>query len=249
MALQEELEQQGSWLFRYRGTVPILFFITGFAEFLYSEYFPERFLMKDNLPAVALLVGSILISLFGLWIRIYTVGHTPKNTSGRNVGKQLADSLNTTGIYSTVRHPLYLGNFFMWLGPAVLTGSIWFIIAFILCYWIYYERIMYAEEHFLRNKFKETYLHWAAGVPAFVPSVRHFVKPALPFSWKKVLKKEKNGLAAIFLIFYAMDSCSNFIQHEDDYFGPLFYLAIGSLVLYFILKLIKKKKVLHEVDR
>jgi len=82
----------------------------------------------------------------GLFIRAYAVGHTPANTSGRNTKEQLADELNTTGIYSMVRHPLYLGNFFMWLGAAVLTKNGWFIVAFILLYWIYYERIMFAEE-------------------------------------------------------------------------------------------------------
>ena len=34
-----------------------------------------------------------------------------KNTSGRNTHDQVADSLNTSGIYSIVRHPLYVGNF------------------------------------------------------------------------------------------------------------------------------------------
>ena len=69
-----------------------------------------------------------------------------------------------------VRHPLYLGNFFMWLGVAMLTENTWFSIAFVLFYAFYYERIMYAEESFLRAKFGKTYLDWAAQVPAFIPS-------------------------------------------------------------------------------
>jgi len=102
-----------------------------------------------------------LISLCGLAIRVYTVGHTPANTSGRNTAGQLAESLNTTGIYSLVRHPLYLGNFFMWLGVALLIANFWFVIAFVFAYWIYYERIMFAEEQFLRTKFGPTYVEWA----------------------------------------------------------------------------------------
>ena len=65
---------------------------------------------------------------------------------------QVADSLNTTGIYSTVRHPLYLGNFFMWLAIVVLTADLYFVIVFCLCYFIF-ERVMLAEEDFLANKF------------------------------------------------------------------------------------------------
>ncbi|WP_317038972.1 hypothetical protein ACF3NR_05840 [Vaginella massiliensis] len=52
-------------------------------------------------------------------------------------------------MYSMVRQPLYLSNFLMWIAPAMLTGNFWFIVAFCLFYWVYYERFMYAEEQFL----------------------------------------------------------------------------------------------------
>ena len=53
-------------------------------------------------------------------IRIYTVGTTPAGTSGRNRDKQIAEKLNKTGVYSIIRHPLYLGNLLIWLGVAFL---------------------------------------------------------------------------------------------------------------------------------
>ncbi|MBW6498500.1 MAG: DUF1295 domain-containing protein [Bacteroidales bacterium] len=79
------------------------------------------------------MVICLFFCLLGFGIRIYIVGHTPKNTSGRNTSGQLADELNTTGVYSVVRHPLYLGNFFMWLGMAVITLKFDFwLVAFLL---------------------------------------------------------------------------------------------------------------------
>ena len=103
----------------------------------------------------------LAVSLLGQLIRIFTVGFAPKNTSGRNtVNGQIADELNTTGIYSLIRHPLYLGNFFMWLGPVLFLRSVGFLIVFFLLYWLYYERIMFAEEQFLRRKFGEVYDKW-----------------------------------------------------------------------------------------
>ncbi len=99
-----------------------------------------------------------------------TVGFAPKNTSGRNTAAgQMADELNVTGIYSIVRHPLYVGNFFMWLGPVLFLRSVWFTIVFCLVYWLYYERIMFAEEQFLRRKFGDAYDKWSEKVKAFIP--------------------------------------------------------------------------------
>ena len=142
MALQEEMESQGNFLFKHRGTFPIIILVIGFFIFLQtkmnSEILSNETLIQENIYQYV----CLFISLFGLIIRIYTVGHTPANTSGRNTSGQLADVLNSTGIYSIVRHPLYLGNFFMWLGVAMLTFNFWFIIAFIFIYWVYYERII-----------------------------------------------------------------------------------------------------------
>lgn len=250
MALQEEFEKHGLWLFRYRGTLPLIILFIGTILYLRTEIYPETFFLEETPFEIYYEMGCLFISLIGLGIRVYTVGHTPKNTSGRNVDGQLADMLNTTGIYSTVRHPLYLGNFFMWLGPALLTGHYWFVVAFCFFYWVYYERIMFAEEQFLRRKFGSVYTDWAENVPAFIPKFKHFIKPGLPFSWKKVLKKEKNGLAAIFLIFFAFDISGELIEKESDYNMFLVSVTFLTLLMYLVLKILKSKTtLLDEVDR
>ncbi len=250
MALQEEFEKQGVWLFRYRGTLPLIILAIGAALYVQTEMNPDSFFLEDTPYEIYYNTFCLLVCFLGLAIRIYTVGHTPENTSGRNVTGQVADTLNTSGIYSTVRHPLYLGNFFMWLGPALLTGNLWFNVAFCLFYWVYYERIMFAEEQFLRRKFGNIYTDWAENVPPFFPNFKNFRKPSLPFSWKKVLKKEKNGLLAVFLIFAAFDITGNLIEGKSDY---NYFLLVGcaiSLVLYLILKYLKSQTtVLNEAGR
>ncbi|MBK6264943.1 DUF1295 domain-containing protein [Marivirga sp. S37H4] len=250
MALQEELEKQGVWLFKYRGTLPIIILLVGLAIYLHTALNPEIFLLKGTIYEDYFVYFCIFISLIGQVVRAYTVGHTPKNTSGRNTGEQVADTLNTSGIYSTVRHPLYVGNFLMWLGPALVTGNVWFVVAFCLFYWVYYERIMFAEEQFLRRKFKDTYTSWAERVPAFIPSFKNFEKPNISFSWKKVLKKEKNGFAAIFIIFALFDVLGQLVTGKNDYNYYLLGACAFSIVLYIILKILKKKSsVLHTEGR
>jgi isoprenylcysteine carboxyl methyltransferase (ICMT) family protein YpbQ len=187
------------------------------------------------------IIGCIVICLIGLAIRIYTIGHAPDNTSGRNTAGQVAETLNQTGIYSIVRHPLYLGNFLMWLGIAFAVQNFWFVAVFVLLYWIYYERIMYAEEQFLRRKFGETFIEWAGRTPAFIPNFKLFVKPDVPFRWKKVLKQEKNGLAALFIIFSMFDIIVQLLQKSYNYNYVLYVICFITIILYCILRYLKKK--------
>jgi protein-S-isoprenylcysteine O-methyltransferase Ste14 len=247
MALQEELEKEGLWLFRFRSFLPILILLAGMGVHYYNS------LQNHQEGEFAYFYEFLClgVSLLGLLIRIYTVGHTPKNTSGRNTKEgQVADVLNTTGIYSIVRHPLYLGNFFMWLGPALLVKDLWFIVAFVLLYWLYYERIMYAEEQFLRRKFGQQYVDWAAKTPAFIPRLTAFDQNCLTFSWRKVLKKEKNGLLAVFLIFMLFNFIGEWGERKPEYNWVFIYGFILSLFTYGLLKYLKRfTRVLDENGR
>lgn len=250
MALQEELEEQGNWLFKYRSYLPLIVLVIGAVLYVRTEIYPETFILEGTPYEIYYETIALIVGLIGLSIRVYTVGHTPQNTSGRNTNEQIADTLNTTGMYSILRHPLYLGNFLMWFAPAMLTGNFWFLIAFVLFYWVYYERIMYAEEQFLRGKFGEEYLSWSKNVPAFVPNFKNFQKSNLSFSWKKVLKKEKNGLFALFLIFCVFDVSGELIQNTTNYN----YFVLGMTALtgfsYILLRYLKKNtELLNELNR
>ena len=185
-----------------------------------------------------------MVSLFGLFIRVITIGYAADNTSGRNTGGQLAETLNTTGIYSIMRHPLYVGNFFMWLGIALLTGNAWFIISFILLFSLYYERIMFAEEQFLRRKFGNLFTAWAGKTPAVIPNFKLYKPSYQNFNWNKVLRYEKTGFALLFLTFFIFDLAGEWIKRS----GNLnFFLLAGcfiSLSLYLVLKILQKRNLI-----
>ena len=244
MALQEEFESQGNFLFRYRSYFPLVFLILAAVVFILEVEKENQWLLNSNYWFFSLGIG-----FFGLLIRVFTVGFTPKNTSGRNTAEgQVADELNQTGIYSVVRHPLYLGNYFMWLAVAMLTANLWFIVSFTLFYWLYYERIMYAEEAFLRGKFGEAYLNWAENKPAFIPKLSGFKKPKYSFSMKKVLKKEKNGIAALFGLFWLFDFLKNYTESCELSLvrNFWFYGFIGSMIFYLIFKVLKRTSLLDD---
>lgn len=241
MPLQEEIEQRGNWLFRKRGVLPLIILIVGLLVNIFLKYQPA--IIREVITNHRMLYEflCLIICFLGLAIRVFTVAYTPKGTSGRNVDKQLADSLNTKGIYSVVRHPLYLGNYFMWLGVSLLTCNLWFVLFFTLIYWIYYTAIMFAEEQFLRNKFGQAYLDWASKTPAIIPNFKLYQKSDLYFSWRKVLKKEKNGFVAIFLVFCMFDISEKLYLSSFEFNKVWIYLAIVASFIYLLLRTIKYK--------
>lgn len=239
MGLSAQLEKQGNWLFKHRSNLPLIIFTIGTLVYINTEIHPESFFLEETPYETYYEMFAFAISLLGFVIRIYTVGYTPKNTSGRNTAEQLADTLNTKGIYSIVRNPLYLGNFFMWIGPAILTGNIWFICFSILSIAFFYERVIFAEEQFLKKKFGNTYLEWAKQTPCIIPRFGRFQKTDLKFNWHKVLRQEKNGLAALFIIFSFYDILGEVLEHSNSYNYFLLYGSVISLLLYFILKYLK----------
>ena len=118
MALIHSFEKSGNTLFKYRGQIPVILFITAIPV----VYLTDFSIFRENDLYFWLLLGfSAVLSLAGQVIRAIAIGTSNKNTSGRNRDQQVADALNTKGIYSTVRHPLYLGNYFMWIGIVVFT--------------------------------------------------------------------------------------------------------------------------------
>src|SRR5262245_26050620 len=104
--LARDLERQGIWLFRWRSYLPLaLIPFAVWALSLNKTYFAGSKSL-DSLYEIA----CLCISLIGLGIRFVVHGYALEGTSGRNTREQIADNLNTTGLYSLVRHPLYLGN-------------------------------------------------------------------------------------------------------------------------------------------
>lgn len=237
MALREEFRTHGNWLFRYRSYLPLLFLPIILIQIRHLN--SGQYCQLDQIREWVCLA----ISLFGLGIRMYTIGHVPPGTSGKNTTRQVADALNTSGIYSVVRHPLYLGNFFMWLGIILFARSWWLVLVFMLVFWLYYERIMYAEEEFLREKFGAVYIEWAAKTPAFLPNLSNWQPPNLPFSWRFVLNQEYRGLCGIIFIFILLKVFSDYqisgkLEHGWLWVG----LFIGNMLLYIIIHYLTKKK-------
>ena len=234
MALINELEKQGNFLFKYRGQFPLVLFILAIPFLYLTESVHPH--LEENYTAIA-----IVFSVIGFIIRAYTIGTTPRGTSGRNTKEQVAEVLNSTGIYSMLRHPLYLGNYFMWIGIVVFTFNWCFVIVVSLLYCMYYERIMFAEERFLERKFGDKYLKWASTLPAFIPRFSQFKKSDISFSLVSVLRREYSGLLATVIGFVFVDVLRNIFEGNTELFSQLaLSILIGTALLSLILRTLKR---------
>jgi len=223
MPLKEEMERQGNWLFRWRSYLPL-----ALLPLLAWALVDAGFARQTSAPWDLVSLG---VASLGFLVRILTVGCVPAGTSGRNVARQVAYQLNSTGIYSTVRHPLYLGNFFMATGVILFLRSPWFTVVFALVYWMYYERIMFAEEEYLRGRYRQAYVRWASRIPAIIPSFRHYVPAVLPFSLRTVLRREYPGLLGLATAFTALAAIRSVLSQGKLDPGPGWVFFFGTSVL------------------
>lgn len=143
---------------------------------------------------------SLLIALCGLLVRCMTVAFAADGTSARDTRALRASGLNTTGMYSVVRHPLYLGAGLMWLGVAMSLRVWWLVIIVGFAYWVYIERVAMAEEAFLLDRFPDQFRQWVARTPAFIPRWAGWQRSIHPFQAKRLLS-EHNGLLAVTMLF------------------------------------------------
>lgn len=248
MALIHSLEKNGNILFKYRGQIPVVLFLLAIPVVYFTDY---QFIEGDSLMSCILLIICSLISLIGQVIRGIAIGTSNKHTSGRNTKEQVAEALNTKGIYSMVRHPLYLGNYFMWIGIVMYTFNIWYVLVVSLLFWLYYERIMFAEERFLERKFGDDYIGWSLTVPPFWPSGKNYVKNPIPFSMKTILRREYSGITATIIGFLFVDLLRNLFADGTLEWKNVYTIVLAvALGITLILRTLKHKtKLLFEADR
>ena len=248
MALREDIEKQGSWLFRWRSYLPLL----GIPVFVIAMR-QSGILEKKFGDSVGDFWGScaIIISFLGLIIRCITAGYAPRGTSGRNTKSQVAEMLNTTGMYSISRNPLYLGNFIIVLGITLFIQVWWLALLVWFGFWLYYERIMFTEEEFLRSKFKGQFMEWAQRTPLVIPRFKNWAKPSLGFSFKTVLRREFSTFFSIATTFFFLEILTSLLARKKftvhSSWLTFFIISLGIYLIFLILK--KKTKLLNVVGR
>jgi len=151
-AEQRTSAKLGAVLFRNRSWLPVPFVLVAL-------------LAPGHASATNWIVGTLLIVL-GEWIRLSGVAAAGTVTRRRSRDVQ---RLVTYGIFGWTRNPLYVGNFFIWMGFVVISGVMWFLPVAIALFALEYTLIVAYEEGVLESIFGAEYLQFKATTPRWIP--------------------------------------------------------------------------------
>jgi protein-S-isoprenylcysteine O-methyltransferase Ste14 len=142
----------GAVLFRNRSWLPVPFVLVAL-------------LAPGHASPANWIVGALVI-VVGEWIRLAGVAAAGTVTRRRSRDVQ---RLVTYGIFGWTRNPLYVGNFFIWMGFVVISGVMWFLPVAVALFALEYTLIVAYEEGVLESIFGAEYLQFKTTTPRWVP--------------------------------------------------------------------------------
>jgi len=132
-------------------------------------------------------ISGYFLILLGILLRIEARRDIGDHTRGKEL---VAPELVTGGIYSKIRHPLYLSNMFVGCGFALVHLG-WQPLLFVFVFGLVFFIMLLAmqEDLFLKKQFGEAFLNWEARTSAFLPR---------DFSWKITENSPQNQRKTFF---------------------------------------------------
>lgn len=237
---QQEFTRSGEALFKIRGKYLRALVIVSVAIAYFSG---ELGPFASDLANQIWFWISLGVASSGAIVRIFTSGHAALGTSGHSKKTANATELNTTGLYSVVRNPLYLGRILNFTGIAMLSGSWVFGALIFLISILVYERISIYEEEFLYKEFgKEAHAAWAKEVPFLIPRFHGWKKPKYPFWFRRCIKREEKKvvflITAVAMTIFARTGF-DFSQFPEG--SAWYYIWLVAMVAYAISRIMRRR--------
>jgi protein-S-isoprenylcysteine O-methyltransferase Ste14 len=116
-------------------------------------------LAKDNELSPAWFIPGAAAAFLGEWLRLWAAGHLRKN-------KQLT----TTGPYSYVKNPLYIGMLLITIGYSAMAQNIYILLGGFVWFFIYYAPYKKKQENEkLVSSFGDAWTVYDKAVPDYLP--------------------------------------------------------------------------------
>ncbi len=222
----------GNFLFKYRSFTPVPLILVVFIFFRPVEFGENNFLIT---------IAGVLVMILGELIRVFAVGFSFAGTSGRENFLR-ADHLNSSGIYSVVRNPLYIGNLFIYSGILLIYSNMYALIFFDVLLIIQYFFIVKAEEDFLLRTYGKEYAKYKEVTNSVFPTIKKYIKPENKFNSLKVLLKENDSIFNALFISGLIVMYKSYLKYGMIKYTFYFVIYFGVLVFsYIFIKIVKKK--------
>lgn len=146
-------------------------------------------------------IGLALIAVCAYWaeqghdrviwgLAIAVVGQLWRTFAAGTIFKN--QRLASTGAYSVVRHPLYLGNILILGGFALASANLWVFAAVLLFFLIWYPAAVRYEDNKLENIFADEWREWSRGTWAVLP-IRFNLGKLTDTQWSAKQSLFRNG--------------------------------------------------------
>jgi protein-S-isoprenylcysteine O-methyltransferase Ste14 len=102
---------------------------------------------------------------WGFWIAL--LGEALRTWASGTIEKN--EVLTTEGPYRLTRNPLYLGNFLIGLGVAVMSGRAWLVLLLLVFVIPVYRSLVLKEEKRMLARYGDAFRAYCRDVPRFIP--------------------------------------------------------------------------------
>jgi protein-S-isoprenylcysteine O-methyltransferase Ste14 len=143
-----------AWMFKYRSYTPLPFLV---AMVIFAR------------PTILSLCVGLAVVILGEAIRFWGVSIAGSET--RTTGSVGGTYLITTGPFSYVRNPLYVGNILLYSGVGIMSMALfpWLLLGALVWFVVQYTLIVLQEEEYLAERFGEAYATYRKNVHRFLP--------------------------------------------------------------------------------
>ncbi len=139
---------------------PVFFAVTFLLGIFLQRKFPISTTFFDLEISTVFGDFFIIISLiigFSALLQFYKTRNTFKT-------HRPATSLQTSGVYSISRNPMYTGSYMFYIGLAFMIGNWWNFIFLPLLFFVFKGYVIRKEERYLERKFGQEYLDYKSRV-------------------------------------------------------------------------------------
>ena len=151
---------------------------------------PQAPLGSERLDAV-LDAAGFLVAAAGQALRAMVIGYAYIRRGGINK-RPAAPTLVCEGVYAHCRNPMYVGDFFLFAGLAMIYHSAGVYLVVLPIVAAALLAIVTAEERYLAARFGTAYGAYCERVNRFVPALRGLSRTTrgMQFDWRRVVRKE-----------------------------------------------------------